>query len=148
MDLVKIGKFINKQREEKGYTKASLAKKLGVEEKSVTEWEEGKKAPDVENLKPLAKALNVSVDEILSGKKMQGGSSSEKKTVIEVACGVAVVLTLFVLWIIMMMKFHIFANGASVKVDLISRVMLIAMVAVCAVIAWVVKGPHRQNWDE
>ena len=31
MDLVKIGKFINKQREEKGYTKASLAKKLGVE---------------------------------------------------------------------------------------------------------------------
>lgn len=146
MNLVKTGKLISKQRENKGLTVSALAKKLGVSEKEVTEWEKGQKAPDITLLQKLSKVLGVTSDELLSGRIVN--RSSVKKTVVDVACGVALVLFSFVIWIIMMMKFHIFANGASVKVDLVSHVLFIAMLTVVAVTGWLKFGPHRHDLDE
>ena len=42
MNQQKIGKFIFKLRKEKGLTQAELAEKLGVTDRSVSNWENGK----------------------------------------------------------------------------------------------------------
>ena len=45
MDQGKIGKFILESRKKKKLTQAELADKLGVSEKSISNWENGKNMP-------------------------------------------------------------------------------------------------------
>lgn len=75
MDQVKIGKFIAQSRKEKGLTQSQLAKQLGVSDKSISRWENGKTIPDISLYEPLCLALNVHISELLYGKKM---SNDEK----------------------------------------------------------------------
>lgn len=67
MDIKKIGEFICKMRQERGLMQKELADIIGVTDKAISKWERGKGLPDVTLLEPLAKALNVSVAELLSG---------------------------------------------------------------------------------
>ena len=46
MDQIKIGKFIAELRKEKKLTQEELAVLLGVSNKSVSRWENGKNLPD------------------------------------------------------------------------------------------------------
>jgi transcriptional regulator with XRE-family HTH domain len=69
MDQVKIGKFIAALRKERGMTQVQLAEELGVTQKSVSRWETGKNMPDLSMLQVLASELNISVPELLDGKK-------------------------------------------------------------------------------
>lgn len=71
MDQQKIGKFIAKLRKEKGLTQRELAEKLLITEKSVSKWECGKCLPDVSTMIPLCKILQISVNELLSGEKIE-----------------------------------------------------------------------------
>lgn len=69
MEKNKIGKFIATKRKEKGLTQAELGKILSVTDKAVSKWERGLGLPDIMIVKSLAKTLDVSVSDILSGEK-------------------------------------------------------------------------------
>jgi DNA-binding XRE family transcriptional regulator/desulfoferrodoxin (superoxide reductase-like protein) len=67
MDMYITGATIKSLREKKGITQAQLARVLGVSDKAVSKWETAKGFPDITLIEPLAKALSVSVMELISG---------------------------------------------------------------------------------
>ncbi len=67
MDAYLTGATIKALREHKTMTQAQLADTLGVTAKAVSKWETGKGLPDVTLIEPLARALGVSLSELLSG---------------------------------------------------------------------------------
>ena len=71
MDLDKIGKFIALNRKNNGLTQEQLAEKLGVTNKTISRWETGKYMPDLSLLKPLSEELGVTLNELLSGEKIE-----------------------------------------------------------------------------
>ena len=73
MDMKKFGSFLAELRKEKGMTQAQLAARLNVTDKAVSRWERGVGFPDVNNFEPLAKALEVSVLELMQGERRPGG---------------------------------------------------------------------------
>lgn len=78
MDSKIIGSFIKEQRTEKHLTQKQLAELLGVTDKAISRWETGKGIPDVSLLIPLSNALEVSVNEILLGEKIEEEKKIEK----------------------------------------------------------------------
>ena len=64
MNQKKIGKFINQKRKEKNLTQKQLAEYLGVTEKSISNWENGRNMPDLSLFKPLCKELNISLNDL------------------------------------------------------------------------------------
>ena len=70
MNQEKIGKFIARCRKDKNLTQEQLANKLGISDRAVSKWENGKCLMDISLLKPLSEYLDVSVVEILSGEKI------------------------------------------------------------------------------
>ena len=67
MDRYVTGAVIRKLRENKKMTQEELAGKIFVSSKAVSKWETGQGFPDISLLEPLAKALDISVIELLSG---------------------------------------------------------------------------------
>ena len=67
MDSYITAATIKTLREKKGITQAQLADSLGVSSKTVSKWETAKGLPDITLIEPLAKALSVSVMELISG---------------------------------------------------------------------------------
>ena len=61
------GSVIRALREKQNYTQKQLAEAVAVSDKTVSKWETDRGLPDVTLLEPLAKALKVSVAELLSG---------------------------------------------------------------------------------
>jgi len=71
MNQEKIGKFITALRKEKNLTQEQLAEKLGVSNKSVSRWENGKTMPDYSLLKDICNELSVNINELISGEKIE-----------------------------------------------------------------------------
>ena len=67
MNTYITGSTIKRLREEKNLTQTELADRIGVSSKAVSKWETAKGLPDITLIEPLAKALNVSVMELMSG---------------------------------------------------------------------------------
>ena len=67
MDQEKIGSFIAKMRKNKKITQQELADKLGVTDRAISNWENGRRMPDVSLYKPLCKELNISLNELING---------------------------------------------------------------------------------
>jgi DNA-binding XRE family transcriptional regulator/desulfoferrodoxin (superoxide reductase-like protein) len=67
MDNYITGATVKRLREEKGLTQSQLADLIGVGSKAVSKWETAKGLPDITLIEPLAKALGVSVMELMSG---------------------------------------------------------------------------------
>lgn len=78
MDLISIGKFISEQRKLKGYSQVELANKLNISNKTISKWERGNGFPDVSLLLPLCEELDISVNELLSAKKLQESEYHER----------------------------------------------------------------------
>ena len=78
MDQTVTGKFIKEIRKERGLTQKELAEKTGVSEKAVSKWETGRGFPDTGLILPLAEALQVSVNELLSGQKLDDKNFAAK----------------------------------------------------------------------
>lgn len=76
MDSFKIGAIIRREREKRGLTQAALAEKLGVSSKAVSKWETACGLPDISLIEPLAKALSVSVAELMSGQTVVNKNAS------------------------------------------------------------------------
>ena len=70
MDLVKIGKFIAELRKEQGLTQEQLGEKIGVSNKTVSRWETGTYLPPAESLLIMSEMFAVSINELLSGKRL------------------------------------------------------------------------------
>lgn len=70
MDQVKTGKFIKEARKLKCLTQRELAEKLNISDKTVSKWETGNGLPDVGLMLPLCGLLDISVNELLSGKRL------------------------------------------------------------------------------
>jgi len=67
MNTYITGATIKTLRDNKGLTQNELAAMLGVSDKAVSKWETAKGLPDITLIEPLAKALGVSVMELMSG---------------------------------------------------------------------------------
>ena len=70
------GAVIRKLREQKGMTQAQLAEKLFVSSKTVSKWETGQGFPDISLLESLAKAIDISVIELLNGEDIRNKNRS------------------------------------------------------------------------
>lgn len=67
MNLYVTGTTIRNLRENRNLTQAELAEELGVSSKTISKWETGKGLPDISLLQPLARALGISLIELMSG---------------------------------------------------------------------------------
>ena len=78
MDQEKIGKFIAECRKAKKITQSELAEQLGVTDRSISNWENGKNMPDLSLFKPLCEILEITINELLSGEKINKSKYQEK----------------------------------------------------------------------
>lgn len=78
MNQEKIGKFIAECRKQKKMTQSELGEKLGVTEKSISNWENGRNMPDLSLFKPLCDELGITINEIISGEKINKEDYQEK----------------------------------------------------------------------
>jgi transcriptional regulator with XRE-family HTH domain len=78
MDQEKIGKFILENRKLKKLTQSELAEKLGVTDRAVSNWENGKNMPDLSLFKPLCDTLDITINELISGEKIEDKNYKEK----------------------------------------------------------------------
>ena len=70
------GTLIKKLREDRRMTQEQLADKVYVTAKAISKWETGKGFPDIGLVEPLAKALGISVIELLSGEDIRNRNRS------------------------------------------------------------------------
>ena len=59
MNQTTIGSYITKKRREKNLTQEQLAEKLGVSNKTISKWENGKCMPDYSIIEQLCKELSL-----------------------------------------------------------------------------------------
>lgn len=85
MDQIKVGKFISECRKNKNMTQAELAEKLNITDRAISRWETGKGIPDASLMLALCNELDISVNELLSGEKIETKEyqSSAEKNLIE-----------------------------------------------------------------
>ena len=79
IDRAAFGAFVAAQRKEKGCTQKELADRLFVSDKAVSKWERGLSLPDISLLVPLSQALDVTVMELLQGRKLEAERKDELK---------------------------------------------------------------------
>ena len=101
-------------RKEQGLTQHELAEKLYISDKTVSKWETGNGMPDVTLMVPLCKILNISVNELLSGERldndqyykkaeenimtlMEERKREKKKLIISILVGLSVMIPAFTL---------------------------------------------------
>lgn len=70
MDQEKIGKFILELRKDKKMTQQELADKIGVTDRAISKWENGRGMPDISLMKPLCEILDITLNELISGEKI------------------------------------------------------------------------------
>lgn len=78
MNQEKIGKFIAECRKGKNMTQQELAEKLGVSDRTIGNWENGRNMPDLSLFKPLCKELGITLNDLMSGEKVKEKEYQEK----------------------------------------------------------------------
>ena len=87
MDQLKIGKFIAECRKQKNLTQMQLAEKLGITDKAISKWERGIAMPDTSIMLELCEILGISVNELLSGEKinMENNNQNNEQLLLDMA---------------------------------------------------------------
>ncbi len=70
MDQKKIGMFIRECRNDVNLTQEELASKLGVNNRTISRWENGNNMPDYALLNDLCNILHININELLIGEKI------------------------------------------------------------------------------
>lgn len=78
MDQIRIGKFIAESRKSMNLTQRQLADTLSISDKTVSKWECGKGLPEVSLMLPLCAALDITVNDLLSGEKVSSTDYQKK----------------------------------------------------------------------
>ena len=86
MDQIKIGRFIAERRKLAGLTQMQLSEKLGVTDRAVSKWENGRAMPDTSIMLELCDALNISVNDLLLGEvtSMENYNEKNEKLLLEI----------------------------------------------------------------
>lgn len=71
MNQKRIGEFISKLRKEKEMTQVELANHLGVTDRAISKWENGRGLPDLSLIRELCDILGISINELLNGEKIK-----------------------------------------------------------------------------
>ncbi len=87
MDQIKIGKFIAECRKKANLTQMQLSEKLGITDKAISKWERGIAMPDTSIMLALCEILGISVNELLSGEKinMENNDKKNEQLLLEMA---------------------------------------------------------------
>ena len=78
MDQIRIGKFIAESRKSRNLTQRQLADALSISDKTISKWECGKGLPEVSLMLPLCAALEITVNDLLSGEKISSTDYQKK----------------------------------------------------------------------
>ena len=78
MNQEKIGKFIAELRKENKLTQQELAEKLGVSDRTIGNWENGRNLPDPSLFKPLCSTLKITLTELFNGERIKEEELVEK----------------------------------------------------------------------
>ena len=139
MDTVKTGLFLKELRKERGLTQEQLGEKVGVTNKTVSRWETGNYMPPVECLSILSDLYGVSINEIVSGKRLAAeelpdaaednlknalelSEQSYKKTERRLTVSMAV-STLLAVWIILLLP----SDSAHMARSILLIVLVVAL---------------------
>ena len=79
-----IGAFIARRRKELNMTQKELVEELGVTDRAVSKWENGRCMPDLSLIQPLSRSLGVGVNDLLCGEiieEKQYRSKSEENLI-------------------------------------------------------------------
>ena len=118
MDKYKFGEFIYTHRKKLGMTQDELGRKLKVTNKAVSKWETGETLPDIQLLPELASVLNVSIDELLTQRKLEPVKVYPKDNLKIVLWIVAsVLLSITILLSLLVLFMHFSKERVEVTVD-------------------------------
>ncbi len=70
-----LGRRIARARKKKGLSQAGLAARLNISFQAVSRWERGESEPEIFRLRPLAKALGLTLEELLGDSENAGGEA-------------------------------------------------------------------------
>ena len=103
--IYKVGNLIAKLREDGGMSQSELGSLLGVTNKAVSRWENGRGYPDTSLLLKLSEILGITVDELLRGEL-----SSTAKNYKKINCNIdyKAEKTLFLRFLLTMVPFIFF----------------------------------------
>ena len=94
-----IGKSIKEIRKKYNLTQAEFAEKYGVTYQAVSNWEHGKNLPDISLIKQISKDFNVSIEELLGGKRNTKNLLNKKNIII-----VGILIIIFIILIFIIIK--------------------------------------------
>lgn len=83
MDNKKIGLFIAELRKEKGLSQYDLAEMIPITREAVSRWERGKSKPSKDSLEILSKIFNVSIEELLLGRRNSNSKNDKENVVLD-----------------------------------------------------------------
>ena len=78
-----IGEIIKELRKQRKITQEELAELVGVTPQAISKWERGLSCPDISLLDDLSKILEVSVIEILKGRRLNKDEILNNKYLVE-----------------------------------------------------------------
>lgn len=87
MDQVKIGRFIAQRRKDNHMTQMQLAEKLGITDRAVSKWENGRSMPDVALIPELCRLLNITINDLFNGEvtDMENYNAKTEKLLLDMA---------------------------------------------------------------
>lgn len=86
MDLMKMGAFLKRLRNEKNLTQEQLAERFNTSRRTVSRWETGYNLPDIDILLEMSEFYEVELNELLKGeRKNEQMDNKEKETTLAVA---------------------------------------------------------------
>ena len=139
MDQIKTGKFIAECRKQKNLTQMQLAEKIGITDKAVSKWERGIAMPDTSIMLELCDILGISVNELLSGEKinMENNEQKNEQLLLEMAKELEKKSKTIwnAMWIIMTVSIIGLIGGLMLVAFFIPEGpwMLVAILSLCAV---------------
>lgn len=160
MDQIKIGKFIAQMRKEKKLTQRNLADELCISDKTISKWECGKGLPEVSLMLPLCEILEISVNELLTGERLDASEYKEKaeenimklinekqenKKRITLSIIVIAITILAAVSLVMISGLTLIPDVARISLVVIAVVIMVAGIGVAAVLdmdAGVYECPH------
>ena len=140
MNQIKTGKFIAETRKAQGLTQKQLADILEISDKTVSKWECGKGLPEVSLMLPLCSALNITVNDLLSGERVsqieyinkaeenmmnliKENEENKKGMALAIICGIVTVIAVCSLIVI----------ASYIEMPTIARIALILFAAATAI---------------
>ncbi len=149
MNQKNTGNFIRELRKEKGITQKELAERLHVSEKTVSKWETGNGLPEVSLFLPLCEQLNITVNEFLSGERLNGeaykkhadanivslmhGTSAKSRLIVCIVCATLSIGAVFAM--VMIAGFAQMEEWLRTALLLIATVGMLTTIALILVIA-------------